>query len=154
MSRRKLIFISSFLAAALLCALVFLLFNNLSEKFNSEIIYTLKLSSDELEITDKNISPVITAKLEPKNSKAVLDYSSSNDSIIKFDESGVVTAVKSGIAAAVVKTVINGKEYQAMCTVIVNLVDDLQDDGMGEVEDPGPPVPAIPAPVIDDEGFL
>ncbi|PWM47726.1 MAG: hypothetical protein DBX47_00145 [Clostridiales bacterium] len=157
MSRRKLILlISSCCAAALLLALVFLLFNNFSKGLTSETVYTLTLSSEELEITDKNVKCVLSATLTPKNDKAVLEYSSSNDSIITFDESGVVTAVKSGVAAAVVQTAIDGKKYEAICMVIVDIgenVSDIEDGGNLE-QDPGPPVPAIPEPVIDSDGFL
>lgn len=155
-SRKNFILISSLIILALLSALVFLFINNRSDSLSSDTVYTLTLSMEELEITDKQARPVLTAKLTPDNKNAVLEYFSSNSSIITFDESGVVTAVKSGVAAAVVRTVLDGKKYEAVCTVIVDIgidPDVMEEEGFTE-ENQGPPVPEIYEPVIDEEGFL
>ena len=85
-SRKNFILISSLIIIALLSALVFLFINNSSDSLSSDTVYTLTLSMEELEITDKQARPVLTAKLTPDNKNAVLEYFSSNSSIITFDE--------------------------------------------------------------------
>lgn len=119
-----------------------------------------KLTLNQADYTFGSVGEVfeLVCSVSPNVSESLsYTFTSSNTDIVSVDASGYVTAVNNGVSAVTASVFIKGIQYSSVCAFSVE--DPFGDDEMTEEEknlysDPGPAVPAVPAPVIDSDGFL
>ena len=159
---KKYIIISAAAAVLIISAVIFIIvyINNKNAEPKPGIEYSLQLNQDEYIFTSMDDVLTLSVSVTPKTGDSKIRFSSSNTEIIEVNGYGEVRPVKNGVAAANASVVINDKEYTASCTILVDVEDGEESDNVDvnippvEDEYQGPEVPAIPAPVIDSEGYL
>jgi len=119
--------------------------------------YSVILGKTDYTFTEIGETYKIVCSVSPEKKGVDFDFTSSNPEIVSVTSAGVVTAVANGVSAVTVSCVIDGAKYEAVCAFSVE--DPFGDDEMTEEEknlyaDPGPAVPPIPEPVIDEDGYL
>lgn len=119
--------------------------------------YTIVLDKTECELNAVGQTVSVTASLQPENSLVDIYFTSSNEDVLKVDQTGRGEALKSGVAAIEAKADIGGQTISSSCVVVVQL--DGSADSQSIQSKPadlpsGPNCPDIPDPVIDEEGFL
>ena len=83
--------------------------------------YTIVLDKTECELNAVGQTVSVTASLQPENSLVDIYFTSSNEDVLKVDQTGRGEALKSGVAAIEAKADIGGQTISSACVVVVQL---------------------------------